>query len=282
MCKGQTTNASVATLNSIYVTTLKMSQSANSKVTTTATVSAPRYGESIIIRPARLTEGYKLGAMAARTYDNTPMTRFLEPHRSKYPKDYVRGYQQRAQARMLKPENYTIVACEASDPSRLVGYGQFVRLGDDEGARRQIASRKSILLTVLNFLFWVYTSIATLLLPNRSGDPAAIAELLRVVDAEGKLHWDKPGRKNRWYAQSVVVLEEYQGKGIGKRLMREIIARAEAENVVFGLEASGPGKLMYLSVGFEFLASYQKEILGPDEGGVMMYTPKGLRDEQKM
>jgi len=94
--------------------------------------------------------------------------------------------------------------------------------------------------------------------------------------AEGPIYWDREDRKNRWHAQSVVVLEEFQGRGIGKRLMKEAIAWAEAENVPVGLEASEAGEKMYKSVGFELLARFSHVIDG-DNGGYMLYTPKALR-----
>jgi GNAT superfamily N-acetyltransferase len=118
-------------------------------------------------------------------------------------------------------------------------------------------------------------------------DKSVDHERLRAFEAEaGGLedeYWGVEERVNRWYTQSCVVKEEWQGKGIGKRLMAEVIARAEAQNVVVGLEASEPGELMYRSVGFELLGRFKKAFGTEgieDAGGVMMYTPvkrRGLK-----
>ena len=93
------------------------------------------------------------------------------------------------------------------------------------------------------------------------------------------------GRGNRWHALSVVVKEGWQQRGIGKMLMSEVIARAEEEGVIVGLESSGPGEKLYRSVGFELLGRFKKEIQSEigereDAGGVMIYTPMKLRKEK--
>ena len=62
----------------------------------------------------------------------------------------------------------------------------------------------------------------------------------------------------RWHVQSLAVAEEFQRRGIGKRLMREVMVQAEAERVVVGLEASGMGEVLYRSLGFEEIGRVQK------------------------
>jgi ribosomal protein S18 acetylase RimI-like enzyme len=90
-------------------------------------------------------------------------------------------------------------------------------------------------------------------------------------------------RTNRWYVQSCVVLSEYQGMGIGKRMIREVTKRAEEEGVVIGLEASAEGYWMYKSVGFELLGRFDTPGMpdAPGEGGgIMMWSPKGWKGEK--
>jgi hypothetical protein len=64
--------------------------------------------------------------------------------------------------------------------------------------------------------------------------------------------------------------------------MAEVIALAERDGVVVGLEASPQGEQLYRRVGFELLARFPQAELdfGEDitnEGGVMMYTPVKMR-----
>lgn len=178
---------------------------------------------------------------------------------------------------MLDPRNLTFVAVSSSDLRTPVGYAQFVRLGDDEGAKRQAASRESLLLRIFGWVFWAYYLVLAWLVGK---DKSADLEAVRAFEAEASgidaEYWGVPERKNRWHTQSVVVKEEWQGKGIGKTLMAEVIARAEKENVVVGLEASEPGELMYRRVGFELLGRFKTTFGGEnivDAGGLMMWTP---------
>jgi GNAT superfamily N-acetyltransferase len=239
--------------------------------------------EELIIRKARLWDGAELGRIAAATYMNTPLSGFVAPKRYQYPEDWERGFMQRAQKRLFEPRNLSFVVVTKSNPDLPVGYAQFIRFGDDEGARKQIESHsrlKRIMLKVLAIVFTAWHWIVNFWAGgDKSEDKKAVATFARWGREEWKTHWDSwPERKNRWHAQSVVIREEFQGRKAGKRLMAEIIGRAEAENVVVGLESSKMGELMYRSVGFEILARFS----GGDEleeraGGVMMYTPKARR-----
>jgi ribosomal protein S18 acetylase RimI-like enzyme len=178
---------------------------------------------------------------------------------------------------MLDPRNLTFVAVLSSNPSIPVGYTQFVRMGDDSGAKRQIASRDGVLLRIFAWVFWVYSLVLPWIVgKDRSADPDRVKAFEAShgdVDTE---YWNLPERKNRWHATSVVVKQEWQGRGIGKMLMAEIVARAEEEGVVVGLEASGPGEQLYRRVGFELLGRLKDNFAGA-RGGVMIYTPSTLK-----
>jgi GNAT superfamily N-acetyltransferase len=96
-------------------------------------------------------------------------------------------------------------------------------------------------------------------------------------------HWlSHKERANRWYVQSCVILEEYQRKGIGKRLIEKVVERAEREGVIIGLEASARGEGLYRKLGFELLGRFcdGKDPLGEgDVGGLMMWSPKGWKEK---
>ena len=113
--------------------------------------------------------------------------------------------------------------------------------------------------------------------PDRSANPEAVESFNRWAEEEQTQHWTSvPERKNRWHVQSCVVAEGLQGQGIGKALMREVLARAQAENVYAGVEATGPGERLYQSVGFKLLARFVHSFDG-DRGGVMLWTPPGMK-----
>ncbi|TVY26748.1 hypothetical protein LHYA1_G004710 [Lachnellula hyalina] len=253
-----------------------MSLTINGQATTKAKASSTSKSP-IIIRQARLWEGRRIGEIAAKTYYDTPLINFLSPYREKYPADYVRAFTERSQARLLNPRFISFVACEASNPSYAIGYGSFLRLGDDEGAKKHLASRKSLWLWALSWLFWAYCKILELTIGDKSADPKATAEFRSLIASDDEKYWNSiPERKNRWHAGSVVVGTEFQGRGIGKRLMAEVLRRAEGEGVCVGLEASGPGEHMYRSVGFQLLGRFNDRSQVIDNGavgGIMMWTP---------
>jgi GNAT superfamily N-acetyltransferase len=262
-----------------------MSLTANGKaITTSATSESPQ--QSIMIRRARLRDGPQIGRVAATTYYSTPLTAFLAPRREKYYADYERGFIQRAISRMLVPRNMSFVACPVGDEGRVVGIAQFARLGDDHSAKeliREVGQLKRILLWVLSWLYWVYCKILDWVVGgDKSSNKEGVKMFGEWVKEDGERFWGShQERANRWHAQSVVVLKEWQGKGIGKRLMGEVIKKAERDGVIVGLEASVPGELMYRKLGFELLGRFNdgQDYLGEGQaGGVMMWCPKGWKE----
>jgi len=231
----------------------------------------------IKIRPATLLESREIGRIAAETYIDEPLINFLSPYAAQYPTHYLRGFRQRALQRMLDPRNLTFVACDPSD--KPIGYTQVKRLGDDAAAQRQIASKKSLWLWVLS---WAWAAWCTVVGWVVGGDKSAEPKNVKIFEAwcerDEEIYWGgkaHPERKERWYVQSCVVRAEYQGMGVGKKLMGEVTKRAQEEGVIVGLEASAHGYWMYKSVGFELLARFDQPGLDhKDTGGIMMWSPK--------
>ncbi|KAE8443264.1 hypothetical protein EG329_002052 [Mollisiaceae sp. DMI_Dod_QoI] len=247
--------------------------------------TSPQSQEELLIRKARLWEAGEIGRIGATTYLHTPLSSFLAPKRLQYPRHWERGFTQRAQRRMFSPRNLTFVVCTKSNPRLAVGYAQFVRLGDDEGARRLIESYSRLErfgLWVLGVVYGVWCWVVSWWVGgDRSEDKEAAETFFGWTQLEVKVHWEgRKDRENRWHAQSVVVRKEFQGRKAGKRLMAEVIGRAENENVVVGLESSANGEMMYRSVGFELLGRFQGgNGFEGDSGGVMLYTPKARREK---
>jgi ribosomal protein S18 acetylase RimI-like enzyme len=234
---------------------------------------SPKSQERVIIRKGHPNDAKKIGEIAAKTYYDTELTKFLSPKRDRYYSDYERGIKQRAFGRMTDPHTLTFVACLATDPRMPIGFIRAIRLGDDEGAKKQIASRKSAWLWVLGLLFPIWCKVMTWVLgPDRSADPLAV-ELMDVWSQEEKKYWGSvPERRDRWHVQSCVVSEEFQGRGVGTSLIKEVLTRAEAENVIVGLEASASGEKMYKKLGFELLERFKHNFEG-GAGGLMMWSP---------
>jgi len=249
----------------------------NNGKTTTITTQSP-----IIIRRAHLTEAGHIGRIAARTYKDTPLTTFLAPHRFKYYSDYERGFIERAQKRMFEPRNLTFVACEASNPNIPIGFAQFFRFGDDEGAKRQIQSSSLLWrlnIFVLGLLYGIWCRVIDWLAGgDKSVNPEAVAQFDSWSGEDFEKIWvSHEERKNRWHAQSVVVSPDFHRRQIGKRLMNEVLKRAEEDNVPVGLEASVKGEKLYNAMGFELLARFNEAQSAFEErkGGFMMWSPSG-------
>jgi GNAT superfamily N-acetyltransferase len=235
---------------------------------------------TIKIRGATLLDHREMGRTASETYYDTDLTRFLSPHAGAYYSHYARGFTQRILKRMLDPRSLSFVACVAGSKEP-IAYIQLARLGDDAGAQAQIASRTSVWLWVLGWMFVVWCKAVDVVV---GGDKSADPEALRLFEGCGTRDEEKywkpfPDRMNRWYVQSCVVRSEYQGMGVGKMMIREVTKRAQEEGVVIGLEASSEGYWLYKSVGFELLGRFDTSVpdAAEDGGGIMMWSPRGGR-----
>ncbi len=249
--------------------------------------STKTFQSKIIIRQAHLWEVPALGKLAAATYDVYPktLTSWLNPYRHEYWTDYERGFIERQWQRSLNPRILHFVAVAADAPNVPVGYVGFDRKGSDEGAKRQIASQDTYLLRILAWICWVYLLVK----PRVVGKSRSCNyERLKQFDTEDAKteedYWGINGRENRWHVLSMVVSKDWQKRGIGSMLMAEVIARAEEEGVIVGLEASEQGEPLYRRVGFELLARFRPIFAimtdaDPNVGGHFIYTPKKLRKE---
>jgi ribosomal protein S18 acetylase RimI-like enzyme len=259
-----------------------MSLTANGKAT--LTTATPQ--EEITIRRATLLDGPDVGKAAATAYFSTLLTSWISPRREKYPAAYQRGFFERAVTRILSPRNETYVACLSSAEGKVVGAAQFVRLGDDAGARkmiRDVGLVRRVLLWVLCWGFWAWCQVWWLF---HGGDKSVDREAVETFAAwcrvdQGRFWEGREERVNRWHAQSVVVLPEWQGRGIGKRLMAEVLRRAERDGVMVGLESSVKGEGLYRRLGFELLGRFTTQadaMEGGDKGGVMAWYPEGWKE----
>lgn len=240
----------------------------------------------ITYRFATLLDAPQIGRLAAKTYYNTALTDFLSPNRAQYPSHYIDGFVRRATQRMLSPRNTTYLAT-TRDPvtgkEKVVGSAQFVRLGDDAGAWKQVRSKGVVWRVVLWVLSWVlafWWKVADAVGgEDKSANPEGIRLFGKWGAEEEAKHWDREGRRDRWHAQSVVVDPWFHRRGFGRKLMREVTRRAEEEGVPVGLESSAAGELLYGSLGFEVLGRFEKGDFEQGSGGVMMYKPRSWKEK---
>jgi len=236
--------------------------------------AGPQDSRPFIVREARLSDIPTMAFVAGRAYFGTPLTELISPLRRQFPRDYVLSSQRRMVSRMLSARNRSFVAVAEDEPHVPVGYMQCTRLGEDEGAREVEREKRAWWRSVAEVVYGAWLKVAGWVDPDRSRSEEGVKEFLRVVEEENGIHWEgREERKNRWHVQSVVVSEEWRGRGVGKAMMKEVIERARKQGVVVGLEASPMGEKLYRSVGFELLARFMTP-LGELTGGVMMWSPK--------
>jgi GNAT superfamily N-acetyltransferase len=215
-------------------------------------------------------------------YASNEVTYFLAPKAHIYRDDNLRENRQAIRGRILHPRNLSLVACLASDPSTPIGAAQFIRLGDDAGAReyvRERGLRMRVWIFVLTWFFYFYNMAENTIWPDRIKDQEARKLFNSWMAEDNQKYWKShPERANRWQAQQVVVSPFFQGKGIGKKLVLPVMQMAQKEKVIMGLTASPEGELLYRKLGFEMLGDFTHRIPrdGQEGGGIMIWYPEGM------
>ena len=102
--------------------------------------------------------------------------------------------------------------------------------------------------------------------------PAAVARFEALFDpVEAALEADVPER--RWYLGVLGVAPELQGRGLGSRLMRPVLERADRDGLPVTLETGQPRNLpIYRRHGFEV----RRELPPPEPGGPPVWTMRRM------
>ncbi|KAK0121680.1 hypothetical protein ONS95_009965 [Cadophora gregata] len=231
------------------------------------------------LRPLRMGDIPILAHHQAEAYWQSPVNQFIAPHAAKYRADFVRNFRQGIRRRLFNPRSLSLVAFEDCNPAYPVGYAQSSRRGGDEGARAYLSQHSlwtKVYFFVFAWFFWIYDKVENFLWPDRSCDVEATKKFFASVDGDDNTYWKShPERNNRWYLASVVVSPAYQGKGIGRMLVTEVVKRAQRERVIIGLSASPAGEILYRKLGFELLGEFTMRIGGEEGGGIMIRYPEG-------
>jgi len=237
---------------------------------------------TFLVRPATLLDVHQMAVTHNYAFGDTLIKQFLAPKAQLFVGDQIRIHKQGICNRYVKPNSLSLVACLSSEPSVVVGYGQFSRMGTDKGARDYVASRGILIrawLFVLSYFFWIAFSISNFVWKDRITSPANMAKFRIAIRLDYENYWDPekfPSRRDRWATNSLVVDPKYQGKGVGRLLMKEIMALAQQERVPVGLTASPHGEILYRKLGFEKLGDYSLNVVDEVGGGTFMWWPEGV------
>ncbi|TVY43872.1 hypothetical protein LSUB1_G002028 [Lachnellula subtilissima] len=263
------------------MTSSAVSASLEAPVLGDASPSRTPASDEILLRPARLSDIPIMGNICVDAYAPNPVTAYLTPKAHMYREDNAQQHRQGCRRRLLDIRSLSIVACLASDPSMIVGFGQFRRLGDDYGAKQFIRDRglwERLWIYTLSWFFYFYHNVENIIWPDRITHKARMKEFESWVADDNEIYWKShPERSSRWYANSVIVSPQFQGKGVGKKIMLEGLKRAQNERVIMGLTASVEGEYLYRKVGFELLGTFSHRVPGDDKegGGIMIWYPEG-------
>ncbi|KAJ5168049.1 transferase [Penicillium canariense] len=249
-----------------------------------STVPPSQDDKKFLIRRMQYSDIPFMANIATTEYFESDLNKFLCPHRRQYPDHLRRRFVQMMRARYLDPRSMGFVAVEPSSPRQPVGYAQFTRLGNDEAAQRLITVQSSVWLALCGWWLRIQTSIETFLWPDRSIDRDAMRQFDTFAKRDAQTYWESTEMKatyqNRWHVRSLVVSSSHQRQGIGRALMAEVLQRAQHEEVVVGLEASGDGEKLYRALGFRMRGPFSL-VIGPPVGGIMMWTPEKTDDVMK-
>ncbi|KUJ21538.1 uncharacterized protein LY89DRAFT_377540 [Mollisia scopiformis] len=241
-----------------------------------APADAPKH--KFILRPMRFSDIHTLGVYTAEAYAGTPVMDFLAQKAHHDHHIFIRGFRQNIWERITSNQHLNLVACVASDPNTPIGYGQFVRKGNATNYSQSSGVEKWIML-LLSWVIGAYFLVEHRLWPNLTCDKDALKMFEGSSGLDTKRYWTAhPERANRWHAQSIIVAQKWQGKGVGRLILSEALSRAKEENVVMGLTSSPMGEKLYRKMGFQMLGDYTYRVGGDVGGGIMMWSPQGTED----
>ena len=96
---------------------------------------------------------------------------------------------------------------------------------------------------------WAWFLLITAIVGQKAEDPEALRLFGMWSEDDDMAYWTShKERRNRLHVLRLVVLKQYQGMGVGKKLLAEVMKRAVQENVIIGLEASPEGEPMVSSL----------------------------------
>ncbi|TGO63790.1 hypothetical protein BOTNAR_0096g00260 [Botryotinia narcissicola] len=243
--------------------------------------------QPFILRPATLFDIPQMTLIVIAAYGSSPVSDFLNPHAKQYPRDQQISVGQAVTKSYLNPQTLTLVVCSPESPDVLLAYGMYSRKGVDSGVKEFVNERSGverigrwILSSILTVLFGLYNYLR----PDRSVSKPNRAVFDHSIKMDEERYWSPeafPRRQNRWHVYSIVVLPEYQGKGIGRLLMEYILERAGKENVPAGLTASIEGEKLYRKLGFRMLGDFYTRVgrQHADGGGHMIWWPEGVEKD---
>jgi GNAT superfamily N-acetyltransferase len=224
----------------------------------------------ITLRPARWRDIPTIARLLSIAFhDDVLFGHTIHPHRNKYPQDTDYYWLRRGRVHYWDPSRRWLVATvrdAATGREEIVGQAQWERLG--EGARRlgygwfdpreslqgSLSAEESPSANcfyasgrLLSPITAAIERINALIWPNRAADPAKED----IIERSGPFmeHLWSGDRAESWYLEFIAVRPDYQGSGVGRKLLQWGLDKAEEGGVCMSL-VSAPGKdAFYIKAG---------------------------------
>ncbi|KAI7197263.1 hypothetical protein KC343_g2896 [Hortaea werneckii] len=234
-----------------------------------ASVAMQHPHDNMVIRPAQRSDLTPAAKVCAKAFFDTELFgEVIHPYRHQYPDDMHLYWLKNFRSGLKRRDNHILVATvsepEESQPT-VVGVAQWIRRRAQPYIQDQPSSSASS-----SEQNGAAEELDEELPPNRAADPAKLDVLQRVgpfVD-----HKWSGKRAETWYLGLLAIHPDYQGHGIGKRLVAWGFDRAKADAVCVSVISALGKDGFYRGCGFDVDVGYATE----GEGNPLSGVPGGL------
>ncbi|KAK2751089.1 hypothetical protein FQN57_000164 [Myotisia sp. PD_48] len=230
-----------------------------------------------IIRRIKPADFPATALVSARSMMDEDAYQITAPKREEHFDHFLNGFYRRLVARYWQPGSVVCVAVTESDEGeKIIGHAAWQRIGNTPTAKAWKRERRGWW-SRLQFLRCRITNLVyNLFRLDKSIDRVKIQNFLPALEN----NFPPEIFPDIWYVAFLGVDPEYQGKGIGRRLMQEGIDRAMAENVPIGLEATRKGFWLYEKMGFRTFNTKVPVGMENLPCPIMVWEPPGLSPEE--
>ena len=196
-------------------------------------------------------------------------TQVLYPHRAQHPACYRGHALRRTKKRIHQHNEMLVMVLDENDPEwsnceRVIGYAVVERnINDGHLDQRNFWDRLNL------SLLWLEGQLEWYLRLDKCSSRPATIEFFAHLDDEGPF----TPFENHYYLTLLVVHPDFQRRGIGARMLKEVqsIVAADPSKAPLLLVSSLQGHAMYLQCGFENIGKFNA---GLDlDGAAMLWRP---------
>ncbi|KAL6880046.1 acyl-CoA N-acyltransferase [Trichoderma longibrachiatum] len=202
-----------------------------------------------VLRNARYSELPEVAHVMAKAFwDDNLFGDLIHPHREEYPDDVDLYWLRRARVSFWNHRWHFIVAVDKDETGHdtIVGIALWARLGEGGKQPRGLHWDFRHLLKPLSSLAM---TVHAWLWPNRASDTITEDIVERSYPYFSTLWADK--RAESWFLDVLAVRPDFQGKGVGRKLVQWGLGKAEADGVCASVISAFGKEGFYSKCGFD-------------------------------